>query len=373
MRGRVGVAIAALIGMTGTTAVHAQAGATSAADDAAAFGTRESVQQISLSPDGTHYAAVMATKGTGNALIVGPVDGTVKPTIILTSTGKPEKLSWCRWANDARLVCGMATTFGKGVQAIGFTRLLGVNAAGGGMKLLSAAPADNAIQYMQDGGSVIDWYGDPDGGSVLMTRQFVETNSTGSNIASQSPGLGVERVDPVTARRATIIRPHGEAEEYISDGHGTVRIMGERPKDVAGYLKNNVRYSYRKPDDKDWLPLSTVTGGDGFEPYAVDPKLNVAYGFQTLDGRQALYQMALDGSGKKELVFARPDVDINDVIKIGRQRRVVGVSYVTDKRQTAFFDPELKRLQAGLSKAVPNLPLVSFVDASADESRILLW
>ena len=58
MRGRVGVAIAALIGMTGTTAVHAQAGATSAADDAAAFGTRESVQQISLSPDGTESGLV---------------------------------------------------------------------------------------------------------------------------------------------------------------------------------------------------------------------------------------------------------------------------------------------------------------------------
>ncbi|RRB75336.1 hypothetical protein, partial [Escherichia coli] len=52
---------------------------------------------------------------------------------------------------------------------------------------------------------------------------------------------------------------------------------------------------------------------------------------------------------------------------------VVGASFVTDKRQSIFFDPDLKKLAASLSRALPGLPLVTFVDASADESKLLLF
>jgi dipeptidyl aminopeptidase/acylaminoacyl peptidase len=49
------------------------------------------------------------------------------------------------------------------------------------------------------------------------------------------------------------------------------------------------------------------------------------------------------------------------------------VSYATDRRQIEFFDPELRKLQAALAKALPNAPLIEFVDASADENKLLLW
>ncbi len=72
-------------------------------------------------------------------------------------------------------------------------------------------------------------------------------------------------------------------------------------------------------------PIST-----GFRPVAVDHDLNIVYGWKKLDGRIALYSMSLDGSLQEELVFARPDVDLDGLIRIGRRNRVVGVSYVTD-------------------------------------------
>jgi dipeptidyl aminopeptidase/acylaminoacyl peptidase len=83
--------------------------------------------------------------------------------------------------------------------------------------------------------------------------------------------------------------------------------------------------------------------------------------------------MALDGSGKREQVLARSDVDVDGLVSIGRQSRVVGASFVTDKRQIEFFDPALAKLALSLSKALPGLPLVSIVDASADEGRLLLF
>jgi dipeptidyl aminopeptidase/acylaminoacyl peptidase len=88
-------------------------------------------------------------------------------------------------------------------------------------------------------------------------------------------------------------------------------------------------------------------------------------------GRTALYRIKLDGSLTRERVLGRSDVDVDDLVTIGRSR-VVGVSYATDKRVVEFFDPELAKLAAALHKALPGQPQISFVDASADESRLLL-
>ncbi|WP_255586921.1 alpha/beta hydrolase family protein [Hephaestia mangrovi] len=189
--------------------------------------------------------------------------------------------------------------------------------------------------------------------------------------------MGVTRIDVTSLKQSVIEQPESQAAGYITDGHGTVRIKADVPKVSSGYDGNAVDYFYRKPGDRTWLPLSHVTSDGvkqtGFTPLAVDRDLDVAYGFDAHDGRIAVYKVALDGSMKKELVYARPDVDVAGLVKVGRQQRVVGVSYVTDKRHTAFFDPELKALQAALAKALPNDPLVTFVDASADENRLLLF
>lgn len=348
-----------------------------APNEAQIFGQREFVRSISLSPNGQFFAMLISGKGKSVILATGRVDGSQRPVSILDSDGDPERLTGCDWANDDRLICSIYTVVGKGVDALGFTRTIAINRDGKEMKVVTAREGSDALEVMQNGGSVIDWFGDAEGNALLMTRQFVETSSTGSTIGSNRPGLGVERIDPTTLKRTVIERGNGLAVEYITDGLGNVRIMGLRPEDSEGLVKDQVKYLYRTPGTKQWLPLSTVNGGrkgaSNFDPWAVDPTENVAYGYDTLDGRRALFKVALDGSAKQELVFARPDVDLGGLIRIGRKNRVVGVSFVTDRRQTVFFDPELKKLQLALQKAVPTLPLVSFVDANSDETKLLIW
>uniref|UniRef100_UPI0035CB6455 alpha/beta hydrolase family protein n=1 Tax=uncultured Sphingomonas sp. TaxID=158754 RepID=UPI0035CB6455 len=346
-------------------------------EDATRFGAREAVRQMSLSPDGTRVVILMTTGNRGVHAVVAMVDDS-KPTVsVVTSNGEKEQLDYCEWANNDRLVCGLSFTAGRVSDMIGFDRLITVGADGKDLKLLSARSSGDALGVMQNGGRIIDWQGNPAGGAVLMTRQFVPEYGTGTLTASTAEGLGVERVDPVTLRRTVIEQARGDAEEYITDGRGAVRILGIRPKVLGGYGATHIDYSYRKAGTAKWLPLSTVKGDaqseSGFDPYAVDPTLDVVYGFDDQDGRRALFKIALDGSMKRELVYARPDVDIAGLVRIGRQHRVVGVSFVTDRRQTDFFDPVLKKLSASLSKALPGTPLVRFVDASADESKLLLW
>ena len=339
--------------------------------EATLFGARERVTGVRLSPDGTRYLALVAHGGRGTHVVVGDVGLTEAARTVLISDGDPEQVTHCSWASDKRLVCGIYVINGKGRDALGFTRLFALDGDGKNLVLLSAKTSDDTLGMMQSGGQVIDWFGDEGGTSVLMTRQFVPTTTDAEH------GFGVERVDPVSLRRSTLERPNVEAEEFITDGHGTVRIIGVRPQDVAGYGKTSIRYQFRRTGSKTWEPLSVVTGDSqtrsGFDPYAVDRALNVAYGFDADGGHTALFKVALDGSGKRERVFGRDDVDLDGLVRIGRQQRVVGVTFATDRRQTEFFDPELKTLQRALARAIPKLPLISFVDASANEQRLLLW
>ena len=83
--------------------------------------------------------------------------------------------------------------------------------------------------------------------------------------------------------------------------------------------------------------------------------------------------MKLDGSGTETLIASNPQVDIDDVVRVGDGLKVIGYTYADESRHAVYFDPEFKALQASLSKVLPNLPLVDFVDSSADGRKLLIF
>ena len=353
------------------------AGAAQAADNPAAqaFGARPMVEQASLSPDGLSVALIQPLQeGQASALFVARLDGAGQLKPILTASGDPERLTDCHWVSDARLVCDIYMRINQNGRRLGFTRMVAVNADGTKVQELTARAKGPEFGYHQDGGEVVDWLaGDPTG-SVLMTRAYVPEASTGTMLTNQKQGLGVERIDTNTLKRAAVEPPRGDVVGYISDQHGAIRIYAQQPKTGTGFSKAGVNYFYRAVEGGAWLPFgsSDQDARSGFEPMAVDRDLNAAYGFEWVNGRQVVSRVSLDGSMKHEVLVARDDVDVDGLIGIGRQNRVVGASFATDKRQSVFFDPALQKLAASLTKALPGHPAVTFVDASADENRLLL-
>lgn len=354
------------------------ASAASAADIdlAKAFGARE-IRQASLSPDGKSIALVQPlAEGQAYGLFIAKVDtpeGGLKPA--LSSSGNPDRLDRCGWVSNTRLICDVRyVTFAAG-QRLSFTRVVAVNADGSKLQLLSAQTSPTAYTLGQNGGSVIDWLADDQNGAVLMTRAFAEEYSTGTLISNSKTGLGIERVETETLKRSLVEQPKADAAGFISDQHGEVRIFAQRGRNGAGYIRGRTAFLYRAEARGPWQPLSTYDeeADTGFRPVTVDKALNAAYGFENIEGRQAVVRISLDGALKREVIYRRDDVDVDELIRIGRQRRVVGVGYATDKRQAVFFDPALKSLAASLSRALPGQPQVRFVDASLDESRLLLW
>jgi dipeptidyl aminopeptidase/acylaminoacyl peptidase len=348
------------------------------ADPPAAFGAREGVLDMALSPSGRKVAFISPGPGQGTILYTVDVGSTAEPRRAVTADGSPERIAGCGWVSEERLVCTIYMVVDHIIagQPLGATRLIAVNADGSGLKLLSREQRPDDLYVAFGGGEVIDWLPGTDG-AVLMGREYVPEGRAGTHLEDKREGYGVDRIDTASLSSKAIEPPKLNAGDYISDGRGTVRIMAVRGvAGATGYESGKTNYFYRTKASRDWKPLGIFNSitDEGFLPVAVDADLDVAYGFRQAEGgRWALYSLALDGSKKEALVFGHPQVDVDGTVRIGRAHRVVGATYATEKREAVYFDAPLAALGRSLSKALPGLPLIRFIDSSADESKLLLW
>jgi dipeptidyl aminopeptidase/acylaminoacyl peptidase len=336
------------------------------------FGALPSVTDISLSPDGSKVAFVSPGPGTTTDLYTIDLKIGGTPTRITSSSGDPESLRWCNWVSNTRLACQVAGIDKYAGDLFGFSNIFALDYNGANPKLLTKRQRGETIGFTFYGGQIIDWLPD-DENAVLMTRYHLEEGNARSRIRKNAHGLAVERVDTKTGRAKTVAKPEEEAVEYITDGEGNVRIMGMRTK--LGRTERNsgeIKYFYKNDDDWKLLDELNYSNRTGFNPYAVDPKTNRAFGFQTVNTRKALVAKNLDGSGESEVIFAHEKVDVDQLIRIGRKRRIVGAGYVVDVREGHYFDEGLANLKRGLSKALGNNIAVGFVDSSLDETKLLV-
>lgn len=344
-------------------------------DAAIAFGARPSVTDVSLSPDGSSIAFISSAPGLGANIVTVDLTAGAKPQAALYASGKPERLEECRWVSNQRLACLLYGVTKDGQDLLPITRWVAVDRSGANQVMLSNRPNEYTRGYVLGGGSIVDWLPDEDG-AVLMSRNYSVDTHAGSMFGSAQAGLGVDWLDTRTLRSKQVESPGEYAQEYIADGRGVVRVMATEIR--TGNTQQDtgiIHYQYRKQGSRDWLRLSEYNTRDlsGFEPRAVDHDLNVAYGFRRKDGRVALYSLSLDGALTEKLVYARPDVDLDDLVQVGRRNRVVGVAYVTDVRSAKFFDPEIEKITESLLQALPQQPQLSIVDSSVDERKLLIY
>jgi dienelactone hydrolase len=340
---------------------------------AIAFGAREGIEHVSMSPDGTKLAYIVPATGQGSKLYTVDIANGGVPRVALAASGDPQRLSSCEWVSNARLICLIVMVLRDTSGPITASRLVAINADSTELKMVSMRQGANAERISYFGGNLIDLLPSDDG-AVLVGREYVPEGKTGSIITKNKNGYGVDRVDTLTLNSKQVVTPTRLAVEYISDGLGTVRIMGVM-KTESGYDSGVRRYLYRTMDQNDWKQLGEYdfTQDTGFNPYSVDPVENVVYGFEKTDGRFALYKVKLDGTLTKTKIFSRPDVDVDGLITLGRTRQIVGVTYATDRRQSSYFDPALKQLGASLSKALPGADLINFAGMSADGQKMVIW
>jgi acetyl esterase/lipase len=340
------------------------------------FGARESVGHVDLSPSGRHVVYLEPGPGTSTIAMVVDLGGSRQAVPIFRSTGQPDRLRWCRFVTDVRLVCSMFALVDIEGELVPFTRLFAVGSDGRNLRELGQRPSFHDERVRQFDGDILDWLPNEDG-AVLMSRDYVpEADTTDTRIYRREDGLGVDRIDINSLRSTSIERPNREAAGYITDGQGNVRIMElSRASGATGQFSSTTRYLYRLAGSSEWRPFGSFDSstGLGMIPLAVDAARNAAYVLKKLDGRFALYRVGLSATPDEELVYANDRVDVDDVVRIGRSGTVIGVTFAEERRQTVYFDPEIEQITARFARALPELTLVNFPGASRDNGKLLMF
>lgn len=337
----------------------------------ALFGVRETVQQIDISLDGKQVVYVTPGPGRTSAAYVADLTGG-EPQLVYWSNGSPNRLDWCKFASNNRLVCRVVGEVEVAGVLVPFSRLLAVGTDGKNVKMLGQKSSQYDTRMRQFDGDILDWLPDEDG-AVLMARDYIPEAKIGTKIVRTTNGLGIDRIDVATMATTPVENAMKTADYFISDGRGNVRIKAYRPeRGGTGQLASRVDYHYRLTESKDWKPFSSWDGKAGTMPIEVDAGTNSAYVLKTLDGRLALYRVKLDGSMATELVYKNDKVDVDGVVRSGRGSRVIGVTFAEEKRHVIYFDPEYSKLAVALDKAIPNLPMIDFLGSSADNNKLLI-
>ena len=344
------------------------------ASDAKAFGARDTVQSMDISPSGKQLVAIVS--GPGRQTVVKIVDVATKAAHpIILSGGSPESVDWCKFASETQLVCQYGGYTKVEGDVVGFSRLITMGIDGKNVRPLGQPGRATDLDIRQFDGDILDWLPDRPG-SVLMQRNYVQqANLTGIGDPTEgAKGLGVDRIDLSSLKVTPVERPAAEAQEYLTDGRGNVRMMALAKTSGGDQLTGDFKFKYRRAGSDKWEDFSEFnsTSGSGDIPIAVEASSDSALVLAKNDGRDALYRVNLDGTRARTLIASNKQVDIDSVVRLGNGQKVIGYTYVDDRRRTVYFDAEIKSLAAALGKALPDQPVLSFINASADGSKLLI-
>ena len=342
---------------------------------ATAFGARPDVRGVEISPSGRYFLYLSALGPTGDAVVVGNLDDGSAPKPVVKMAGDTLRPYRCDWIGDESILCEFYGTGQAGGKLAPFQRMISFARDGSGQRLLERARSGREISASTGDGQIIDKLADTPG-SVLMTTYRGAEDTRNTRIANEHAGLSVERIDLKTGRRTTIEPVNEDASEYLTDGHGRVRLLATQPSlPDSGYTGRQINYLYRAKTGGGWKPLATADAlaPGQFTPLAFDDAGDNLYALAPNNGRQALFKVALDGSGRRELVYAHPRVDVEGVKQVGPYARVVAAEFNDETRGLKTFDPAFEALMAKLGRALPGAPIVSIQSESKDGGRLIVF
>ena len=320
-----------------------------ATGSASRFGAREHVEQVSLSPDGAQHRLYQRRRRARHRGPGGRCRGAARAEGRSRADGEPERLVELRLGLRRRLVCTLYGVIGDISESrSAFTRLVAIDADGG--QTLNARPQEPrpAHSTHAGGGDVIDWL--PGDGSGADARDYVPRSGTGTPSRDGATG-SASSWSTRSTRRAQLDRAAASDASGLSQPTATARSAscGQPRREDRRLQRRTPIYYYRRPAPATWKPLEhfdASDGASGFDRSRSIATLNVAYGFEAADGRARALQRRARRSMKRDWCLRDPRSMSTGWSRIGRQRRVVGATYVTERRETEYLRSRATRRSA---------------------------
>jgi dipeptidyl aminopeptidase/acylaminoacyl peptidase len=300
-----------------------------------AFARIPAIRNVAVSPDAKQLLYI-AGAGDFEAVVTAPTTFESAPKPVFASKPGEYDLTWCGWANNKRILCGVSATVREGTVLYGISRLVGVDADGSNQKVLIQNSEAGRAQFQDE---ILDWTpNEPD--TVLME---LDVNRTGYP--------AIFEVNVNNGRRQIRSRDYHPIRSYATDGAGNVRFG-------YGYPANStvLHYFARLDNEKKWMPLSKVKAfenNDELIPIAIIPGTNRAFAQGSYEGREALWEMDLTDQVEPKLVFSHPLVDAANPI-LSPDRQLIGIHYETDRPFVHYTDEPTRELIGLLNQTLPS-------------------
>lgn len=311
--------------------------------NAVAFGSRATLRNLHLSPDGQKLS-FLQTHPEGFS-VVRTLDF-VTGELSLVGTGNAEgfDIIWCDWANAERLLCALLATDEFSHDSYPVTRLLAINADGGNPQVLLRQLNVAASQTID---RVIDWLAD-DPEHVLI--EATEPRFREIDIYS---GYS-ERVG--NTLREQSITPDFEGNLY-TDGSGMVRLLARTTN------KFNIRWYTRRSSELDWELFRETQIGDvdgRYFPVGFGNNRDELYYVEERDDLDSLRVMNT-ADGTERLEFEHPRIEVAVRRYVGKYRRLVGVGFTDELTRLHIVDDDVRSIEQRISAQFPGEP-VSVID-----------
>lgn len=270
-----------------------------------------------------------------------------KPDIQTFSLPAKQTLRFFRWAGAGRLLLSFRGTSSFGDEDVSITRLAVLDLASGKFSWLVLG------QMGFSGDDIV--FVDPAGGYVLLALQ-----------ATPYEYASVHRFDLATLKHKEIVPARDNVWDYFADNEGVVR-------GAVGVEKDRWWFLYREKEGdsfKRWFSGTFSDDDNIFDFHAVQGS-DIGYATATgKSGRLGLYRYDFKKAALGDLVWEHPKVDLDDVIW-GSDGTPRAIFYTDDRPRVEWLDPEMRKVQAGLDKAVPDATNRVF-SRSADGQRMLV-
>jgi dipeptidyl aminopeptidase/acylaminoacyl peptidase len=317
---------------------------------AIAFGTAPIMWGMRLSPSGMKLSAIqMHESGVTVARVVDTATGINKA--VLSGRKDEFEVSWCDWANEERLLCGLRGLW-RGQQGVFFaaTRLMAVAADGSETRLLVDRRLDGGFTQFQD--RVLDWLPD-DPRHVLIQVPI-------------SDGSGVSRLDIYSGDLSVVERPKRTTYTWIADGHGLARLY----ETTTNFTQ---RWYSRDAVEAPWKLLreSPLSEPGAFAPIGFGENRDELLYFDNHEGRRALFALDLANGRDRKLVYSHEEFDVDTVLSLGKYQRLAAATYVAERTHVQFFDKRVAAIHEAIERTLPGRT-VAILDESWDQRFYLV-
>ena len=325
-RSAVAACLIAVLPLTALPAQNQPSVPTPARRAAADFALLPSLQEPALSPDGTRFAAKVASKGNQYFAIV-PASGNDIKWVRLDDVD----LNWWRWVGDDWVVIGVGQVKPVLDEEFYIRRAMAVEAATG--RVIPVSPRDSA----QNADDII-WAADDGSNRVMLSYQ--------TSVFSDEEGFWpqVREIDLSTGRGRQVQKPVQGVFSWYADPAGAVRMgiaHGEDGRSTRVYHRSAAGARLktigraRTRDERVMIP--SVFLPDPGKALIIDDDEH---------GYSALYNLDLTGMTRGSQIATSKGYDIAGVVTDPSGARLLGVEVNEDRPETRWLDPDMQALAA---------------------------